>query len=44
MIAARTNVDYVECTSMVFHSSAKVVENALESMKLSGAEGGRTTS
>ena len=23
MIAARTHVDYVECTSMVFHSSAK---------------------
>ena len=27
MNAARTHVDYVGCTSMVFHSSAKVVEN-----------------
>ena len=27
MIAARTHVDYVGCTSMVFHSSAKVIEN-----------------
>ena len=27
MIAARTHVDYVGCTLMVFHSSAKVVEN-----------------
>ena len=27
MVAARTHVDYVGCTSMVFHSSAKVVEN-----------------
>ena len=44
MIAARTHVDYVDCTSMVFHSSAKVVENALESKRLNGAEGGRTTS
>ena len=44
MIAARTHVGYVECTSMVFHSSAKVVENALESKRLNGAEGGRTTS
>ena len=44
MIAARIPVDYVECTSMVFHSSAKVVENALESMKLNGAECGGTTS
>ena len=25
MIAARTHVDYVRCTSMVFHFSAKVV-------------------
>ena len=41
MIAARTHVDYVECTSMVFHSSAKVVVNALESTKLNGAEGQR---
>ena len=44
MIAARIHVDYVECTSMVFHFSVKVVENALESMKLNGAEGGGTTS
>ena len=44
MIAARIHVDYVECVSMVFHFSAKVVENALESMKLNGAEGGGTTS
>ena len=27
MIAARTHVDYVECTSMVFHSSAKNCKN-----------------
>ena len=27
MIAERTHVDYVGCTSMVFHSSAKVIEN-----------------
>ena len=27
MIAARTHVDHVGCTLMVFHSSAKVVEN-----------------
>ena len=27
MIAARTHVDYVGCTLMVFHSSAKVIEN-----------------
>ena len=25
MIAARTHVDYVECTSMVFHSSARLL-------------------
>ena len=33
-----------EYSLMVFHSPAKVVENALESMKLSGAEDGRTPS
>ena len=27
MIPARTHVDHVGCTLMVFHSSAKVVEN-----------------
>ena len=27
MIAARTHVEYVECTSMVFHSSAKNCKN-----------------
>ena len=27
MIAARTHVDYVECTSMVFQSSAKNCKN-----------------
>ena len=27
VIAARTHVDYVECTSMVFHSSAKNCKN-----------------
>ena len=27
MIAARTHVDYVECTSMVFHSSVKSCKN-----------------
>ena len=27
MIAARTHVNHVGCTLMVFHSSAKVVEN-----------------
>ena len=44
MIAARTHVDYVEYTSLVFHSSARLLRIALESMKLNGAEGGRTTS
>ena len=37
MIVARTHVDHVGCTSMVFHSSAKVVENVLERTKLNGA-------
>ena len=27
VIAARTHVDYVECTSMVFHSSVKSCKN-----------------
>ena len=38
-IADRTHTDYAECTSMVFHSFSKVVDNALESMKLNGAKG-----